>query len=706
MVKSHDIFLGDGLQKMQNNKRAIILAAGKSRRLSHLTGDIPKSFLKVGNKKLIEIMLDALNERGITSVCILVGYMKNKFFEEIGTSYKNLNITYIQVDEFETCNHSWSLYLTKATHLIKEEDVLILHADTYFDTTILDNLLEHESENVVGTFNFSDFNGETRCLVYGSNGESSSIQYKNAMQEPNLVGEFMGLSKFSKAFMREFYYYLENYFPIYGKKDPYEICLNNFMQLNREKINYVLSSKDWVNINYELDLIKAKNLYVTNNPDVELENSEEKVVYLGMAVDFIHPGHVNIIKKASELGKLVIGLLTDEAICKYKRSPILKYEDRKKIIESIKGVSLVMKENDEDYRDTLRTLKPDIVVHGDDWKFDNRSYLREKIIVTLKEYGGELVEFPSTVGYSESELIEKYLEIGTTPDKRRSKLKELIHNKKIVRILEVHNGLTGRIVEKTQITVGPFIREFDGMWLSSLTDSTAKGKPDTKCVDFTSRAQTIDSIFEVTTKPMIVDADDGGLPEHFEFMVRTLERLGVSAVIIEDKIGAKRNSLFGTDVKQTQDSIENFSFKINSGKKALITNQLMIVARIESLILKAGLEDALKRAKAYIEAGADGIMIHSKERTPHEIVAFCKEYANFERKVSLIVVPSSYSSIQEKDLIDLGVNVVIYANHLLRSAYPAMQKTAKTILLNGRAAEADEFCMPIKDILTLIPGGK
>jgi len=297
-------------------------------------------------------------------------------------------------------------------------------------------------------------------------------------------------------------------------------------------------------------------------------------------------------------------------------------------------------------------------------------------------------------------------EIGTTPEIRCKKLRQLIELKPIVRIMEVHNGLTGRIVEKTKIDNGHEIKEFDGMWASSLTDSVSKGKPDIELVDLTSRMHTIDNIFEVTTKPMIVDGDSGGLTEHFVYTVKTLERVGVSAVIIEDKVGPKRNSLFGTEVKQQQDTIENFSNKISQGKKAQVNDDFMIIARIESLILKKGLEDAIKRAQAYIEAGADGIMIHSKENDPQEILEFCKEFSKLKNKVPLVAVPTTYSKITEKELIDAGIDVVIYANHFLRSAYPSMVKVAETILKNGRCHEANEHCLPIKDILTLIPGGK
>ena len=431
-----------------------------------------------------------------------------------------------------------------------------------------------------------------------------------------------------------------------------------------------------------------------------------KKVYVGMSADIIHPGHLNILSEARKLGEVTVGLLTDKAIASYKRLPALSFEQRKVIVENIKGVSNVLAQDTLDYIPNLIKLKPDYVVHGDDWKTGIQRETRQRVIDTLSQWGGKLVEFPYTPGISSTMLNQVLKEIGTTPEIRMRTLRRLIDSKDIVRILEVHNGLTGLIVEQIAVSVNGIRKEFDGMWVSSLTDSTAKGKPDIEYVDLTSRLRTIHDILDVTTKPIILDGDTGGLIEHFPFTVRTLERVGVSAIIIEDKVGLKKNSLFGTDVEQTQDSIPHFCEKIKAGKKAQITSDFMIIVRIESLILKKGMEDAIARAKSYIEAGADGIMIHSKEKSPAEVLDFCRQYGGLERRIPLIAVPSSYSSIHEDELAKAGVSVVIYANHLLRSAYPAMVKTAQSILEYGRSLEADEFCMPIKEILELIPGGK
>jgi len=430
-----------------------------------------------------------------------------------------------------------------------------------------------------------------------------------------------------------------------------------------------------------------------------------KTVYVAMSADIIHQGHLNVLNKARELGDVTVGLHTDDVITGYWRNPIMKYEERKLVVSNIKGVVSVIPQDSLDQVSNLLELKPDYVVHGDDWLEGSQNEIRQKVINVIKEWGGKLVEVPYTHGVSISKLDEKLMQIGTTPQMRMKSLKKLIYSKKPVRILEAHNGLTGLIVEKTKVEKDGKIKEFDGMWISSLCDSTAKGKPDIELVDLTSRLNTINDILEVTTKPIIVDGDTGGQIEHFVYTVKTLERLGVSAIIIEDKTGLKKNSLFGTDVDQTQDTMEHFSDKIRAGREARVTSDFMIISRIESLIANAGMEDAINRAKAYIEAGTDGIMIHSKEKDGKEIIEFCRLYNEFENRVPLIVVPTSYNFMKEDELMELGINVVIYANHLLRSAYPAMVNTAKSILENGRSKEASVNCMPIKEILTLIPGG-
>ena len=432
-----------------------------------------------------------------------------------------------------------------------------------------------------------------------------------------------------------------------------------------------------------------------------------KKVYVGMSADIMHPGHINIIKEAAKHGQVTVGLLTDRAIASYKRLPYLNYEQRKAVVESLGDVHDVVAQETLDYRPNLRVYQPDIVVHGDDWRTGVQSKVRQQVIDTISEWGGELVEVGYTPGVSSTQLNRFQREVGTTPDRRRAQLRRLLEAKDMIRILETHSGLSSLIAENLEVTgEDGRKRSFDGFWSSSLTDSTNKGMPDIEAVDTTSRAASVTQIFEVTTKPMIYDGDTGGKPEHFAFTVKTLERLGVSAIIIEDKIGLKKNSLFGNEVAQNQDTIEDFCHKIKVGKAARVSEDFMIIARCESLILDKGMDDAIERSKAYLAAGADGIMIHSRKADGAEIMEFAEHYKSFNTTCPLIVVPSSFDKITEDEFQAAGINVVIYANHMLRAAYPGMYKTAETILKNQRGFEAREYCMSIKEILEMIPGTK
>ena len=431
-------------------------------------------------------------------------------------------------------------------------------------------------------------------------------------------------------------------------------------------------------------------------------------IYIGMSADLLHPGHLNIINEARTLldklggGKLIVGLLTDKAIASYKRLPYMTWEQRKVVVENVKGVTEVIPQETLDYVPNLLKIKPDYVLHGDDWKTGVQAKTRQRIVDVIAEWGGEVIDIPYTEGISSTQLNKVLKEVGTTPEVRCHRLRRLLDSKDIVTICESHNGLSGLIVENTSIEENGKKTEFDGIWISSLTQSAAQAKPDIGYLDTTTRMTTLNDILEVTTKPIIYDGDNGGPQEHFVFTVKTLERLGVSAIIIEDKVGLKKNSLFGTEVFQEQDTPEGFAEKIKAGKQAQVTDDFMIIARIESLILERGMEDALKRATAFVKAGADGIMIHSRKKDPAEILEFCDKFRMVNTETPLVVVPSSFNTITEEELAVHGVNLVIYANQLTRSAFPAMQDTAREILKYHRAKEVDDRLLPIKDIITLI----
>lgn len=431
--------------------------------------------------------------------------------------------------------------------------------------------------------------------------------------------------------------------------------------------------------------------------------SAEKTVFMSIGVDILYEGHVKIIQKAASLGKLTVGVLTDSAMAGYKRSPLLSYEKRRAVAEAIKGVDRVVAQESVSGREYLLKEKPDYLVHGDEWRKGPQSAVREECIRALESYGGELVEFPYTED-DEYTAIEQYARGQLSiPDMRRGRLRKLLETKKLITAIEAHSGLSGLIAEKTVVYQNGHGNQFDAMWVSSLCDSTLRGKPDMELVDMTSRMRTIDEIMDVTTKPIIFDGDTGGLTEHFVYTVRTLERMGVSMIIIEDKTGLKKNSLFGTEVEQSQDTIERFCHKIQAGKQAQKTREFMIVARIESLILEKGEEDALNRAAAYVKAGADGIMIHSRKTDPKEIFSFVEKFRERDKETILVVVPSSYHSVTEQEFMEKGVNIVIYANQLTRSMFPAMKTVAETILTHHRAEEAEKYCMSLKEIINLIP---
>lgn len=427
-----------------------------------------------------------------------------------------------------------------------------------------------------------------------------------------------------------------------------------------------------------------------------------KTAYACFCTDIIHAGHLNIIEQAHKYGRVVIGALSDEALIKYNKFPTISLEERIKLYEGLEGVDKVVVQNSMMYDEVIEELHPDYVVHGDNWKEGPEAAIRENVLKCLASYGGELIEVGYTYNPEVKKIDRQLREKLAMPEYRRKRLRQLLEIRPIVKAIEVHSGLTGLIAEKTVVEHDGELDQFDAMWISSLCDSTAKGKPDIELVDMTSRFRTIDDVTEVTTKPIIFDGDTGGLTEHFVYTVRTLEKMGVSAIIIEDKTGLKKNSLFGTEVEQTQDSIENFSAKIAAGKNAQLTDDFMIIARIESLILERGMEDALERARAFVKAGADGIMIHSRKKDPAEILEFCDKFREENKHTPIVVVPSSFNVITEEELAEHGANIVIYANQLTRSAFPAMQKTAEDILRFHRAKEVDDRLMPIKNIITLI----
>ncbi len=666
--------------------KALILNSGVGKRMGVLTSEHPKCMTEIdGNETILSRQLNMLAEVGVTEVVMTTG-----LFDDVLVNYCNslelpIKYTFVKNEKYAETNYIYSIYMAK--EYLKGSDIIMLHGDLVFSNEVLDAVVASEKS----------------VMTVSSTAELPQKDFKAVVDGEKITA--VGIEFFNNAVAAQPLYMLkEDDLGLWLEKIV-EFCESGNVSCYAENAFNEISDK--CNI-YTLDvddklcceIDTPEDLAVVSAKVKELKN---KKVYMCFSTDILHSGHMEIIKKAAKLGKLIIGVLSDEAVASYKRFPLLPFEERKALFENISGVYKVVEQKSLSYGENLLEIKPDYVVHGDDWRDGIQKPIRDEVVSVLASYGGRLVEFPYANDEKYKVLDDRARAALSIPDIRRGRLKKAIAMKGLVTAMEAHSGITGLIVEKTVVEDEGKAYQFDAMWVSSLCDSTAKGKPDIELVDMTSRFRTIDDIMEVTTKPIIFDGDTGGLTEHFVYTVKTLERMGVSAIIIEDKTGLKKNSLFGTEVEQTQDSIENFSEKIRAGKRAQKTKEFMIIARIESLILERGMEDALERAFAFAEAGADGIMIHSRRKDPAEIFEFVEKFREKDAVTPIVVVPTSFNTVTEEEFKVRGVNVVIYANQLTRSGFPAMKKTAETILKNHRAKEADDMCMSIKEILTLIP---
>ena len=666
--------------------KALILNSGMGSRMGALTKEHPKCMTTLrGEETLLSRQLSMLASVGITEVVMTTGYHDEALQKYCRSLSLPLSITFVNNPRFSETNYIYSIYLARKW---LDDDVLLLHGDLVFSKAVLERI----------------YSAADSSMIVSSTLPLPKKDFKAVVSESGLV-EKVGIDFFERAMAAQ---------PLYKLcRREWQVWLAKIIQFCEDGNTgcYAENAFNEVSRSCPIHGIDVKNQLCAEIDTVEdlrmlqekLQAENGKEVYLCFGTDIIHPGHTGIIDKAANLGRVTVGLLSDECIASYKRFPLLSFSERKEILSHLKGVDCVVEQKELSYAENLRKLKPDIVVHGDDWRTGFQAPVREEVLAILGEYGGELVEFPyrNDEAYKALEtLARKQLSI---PDSRRGRLRKLLEMKPCISVLEAHSGITGIIAEQTKVLKDGKTFQFDAMWVSSLCDSTAKGKPDIELVEMSSRIRTVDDIMEVTTKPILLDGDTGGLIEHFVYNVKTLERIGVSGVIIEDKTGLKKNSLFGTEVEQTQDSIENFCAKISAGKKAQKTEEFMIIARVESLILERGVEDALKRAHAFVGAGADGIMIHSRKKSPDEVFEFVERFRENDTQTPIVVVPTSYNMVTEEEFARRGVNIVIYANQLTRSGFPAMQRAAKAILENQRAKEADDMCMSIQEILTLIP---
>ena len=431
-----------------------------------------------------------------------------------------------------------------------------------------------------------------------------------------------------------------------------------------------------------------------------------KIIYLGLTADLIHAGHINIINEALKYGQLLIGLITDQAISKEKRLPLLSYFDRKALLLNIKGVKDIVPQEDWDYSINLQKYKPDFFIHGDDWNTSEYKIIKNNCINVLSAYGGKLIEIAHTPNINSDLVVDKIRKLKNVSSLRQNTLKRLLQSKSFIKIIEVHSPMSAMIIDNLKINNERGSNFFDGFWSSSLSDSTLFGRPDIESLDIASRLNMINNIFHATTKPLVMDIDTGGLLEHLEINIKTIEQAGVSAVVIEDKKGLKKNSLFGNEVIQHQEDVKVFQEKIKLINTIKVNDNFLCIARIESLILDKGLEDALHRASSYVDAGADMVLIHSRKKTPDEVFLFANEFKRDHPNIPLACIPTSFYTVTEGLLQDKGFNLSIYANHLIRASYKHMEKIAKSILTYQTSQYIEEDIESVKDILNLIPGTK
>ena len=665
--------------------KALILNSGLGSRMGVLTSKHPKCMTEISSHEtILSRQLRLIADAGIEEVVMTTGYYDGVLVKYCQSLDLPIRFTFVNNAIYDQTNYIYSIYCAKD---YLDDDIILMHGDLVFEGELFDKVVA------------SPFS----CMTVSSTLPLPEKDFK--AQVVNGMVMKVGVDIFNEAMEAQALYKL--------MKNDWKVWLDKIIEFceNDKRKVYAENALNELNGAANIHALDVENLLCSeiDNPEdlavvsAKLKEIESRTVYMCFSTDIIHGGHIAIIKKAQKLGKLIIGVLSDEAVMSYKRLPLVPASERKKLFENVAGVYKVVDQDKLSYKENLEKYKPTIVVHGDDWCTGFQKPIRDEVVSVLASYGGKLVEYPYSNDQKYADIQARTRSDLAMPDIRRGRLKKVLETKGLVTAMEAHDGLTGLIVENTVVHQDGGAHQFDAMWISSLCDSTAKGKPDIELVDMTSRFRTIEDITEVTTKPIIFDGDTGGKTEHFVYTVRSLERLGVSMVIIEDKTGLKKNSLFGTEVVQTQDTIENFSAKIKAGKKAQRTKEFMICARIESLILERGMEDALTRAFAFAEAGADAIMIHSRKKDPSEIQEFIEKFRAKDKTTPIVLVPTSFNSVTEEEWKERGANIIIYANQLMRAEVPAMQKAAEMILENHRAEECDAMLMPFKDIIRLIP---
>ena len=665
--------------------KALILNSGMGSRMGALTSEHPKCMTEISPRDtILSRQLRLLAEAGIEEVVMTTGRFDTVLTDYCESLGLPLRFTFVKNPKYSETNYIYSIYCARE---FLDGELLLMHGDLVFDAEVLERVIA----------------SPVSCMAVSTTLPLPEKDFKAVVKDGKVLK--VGVEFFDDAVEAQALYRL---MPESRRLWLDKICA--FCEAGNTGV-YAENALNELNGAADIHALDVGDLLCAeiDNPEdlaavtARLRELENRTVYMCFSTDILHGGHIAIIRRAQKLGRLTIGVLSDEAVASYKRFPLVSFADRKMMMENIAGVDRVVEQRTLSYRENLERLRPDIVVHGDDWRTGFQKPVRDEVVSLLASWGGRLVEYPYSRDDRFRDLEARTRADLAMPDIRRGRLRRMMDAKGLVTAMEAHDGLTGLVVENTVVYQDGGARQYDAMWISSLCDSTAKGKPDIELVDMTSRFRTIEDIMEVTTKPIIFDGDTGGRTEHFVYTVRTLERLGVSMVIIEDKTGLKKNSLFGTEVEQTQDSIEHFCEKIRAGKRAQKTREFMICARIESLILERGMEDALERAFAFAAAGADAIMIHSRKKDPAEIFAFIEKFRARDAVTPLVLVPTSFTSVKEEEWMARGANVIIYANQLMRAQVPAIQNAARMILENHRAEECDTMLMPFKDIIRLIP---
>ena len=666
--------------------KALILNSGMGSRMGVLTSEHPKCMTEISPREtILSRQLAQLCDAGVKQVVITTGLFGHVLEAYCASLDLPLEYTFVHNPDYRITNYIYSIYLARE---FLDDDLLLLHGDLVFENEVLDRVLA----------------SETSCMTVSSTLPLPEKDFKAVIKDGKVLK--VGVQFFRDAAAAQALYHLKREdWRTWLKEIEAFVAAGKLTVYAEEALNALDGAANITALDVQdllcAEIDDAQDLAVVSRRLKEVEN---RTVYMCFPTDLIHGGHIEIIRKARRLGRLIVGVLSDEAVASYKRFPLVPCAERMKLFENIAGVSRVVEQRTLSYRENLEAYRPDIVVHGDDWCAGFQKPVRDEVLSLLNTYGGKLVEFPYSAAEEYQEIQKRQRADLAMPDLRRGRLKRLLAVKGLVTVMEAHDGLTGLIVEDTVVHENGGARQFDAMWLSSLCDSTARGKPDIELVDMTSRFRTLDDIMEVTTKPVIFDGDTGGLTEHFVYTVRSLERMGVSMVIIEDKTGLKKNSLFGTEVEQTQAPVDEFCRKIRAGKNALRTKDFMICARIESLILEKGMEDALARARAFVAAGADAVMIHSRKKDPAEIFEFLERFRREDPATPVVLVPTSFNAVKEEEWKARGANIIIYANQLMRAAVPAVRRAAVSILENHRAEECDADLMPFKEIIRLIPG--